>query len=253
MHDARVLVEESIMRIPIYVLAIAAIFACGEKQYVYTPQTANTTSAGMPAARTPIPQERPQGAVEITSYGVTDFQPGDTRVPALHVRMVVTNDGDDTPWRLDTRQQLVEIPGEGRSGPMFVNTDVQTPPLVTIARTERRVLDLYYPLPATIDEAEELPRFEMLWQVDTAARTVASRTSFDRVAPEPPTQVVYGTAWPYWAGYGPHWWYDPFYPRTVFIHTRPIVIHDHRRPVVGRFDGRFRPGGATVVRRGPRR
>jgi hypothetical protein len=162
--------------------------------------------------------------------------------------MIVTNDGDDTPWRIDTSQQVIEIPGEGRSAPMYVNTDVQTSPHITIARRERRILDLYYPLPSTINKDSELPHFEMLWQVETGARTVSSRTPFDRVRPEPDT-YSYGTTWPLWAGYGPHWWYDPFYSRrVVFVHSRPVVLRS-RGPVVGRFDGRFRPRGAQVVRR----
>lgn len=240
------------MRTPIHLLAATAIFACGGPSYVYTPQTANAVTSGLPAARTPIPQEQPQGAVEVTSYGTTQLQQADARVPALHVRMVVTNDGDSTPWTLDTRQQTVEIPGEGRATPMFANADVQTLPNLTIARGERRVIDLYFPLPATIQDDAHLPRFEMLWQVTTPARTVASRTSFDRIEREP-VEVAYGTSWPLWAGYGPYWWYDPFYPRVVFIHTRPIVIRDHRaHVVVGRFGGHFRPGRAHVARGGRR-
>ena len=36
--------------------------------------------------------------------------------------MVVTNDGDDVPWQIDTREQLAEIAGEGRSRALYVNT-----------------------------------------------------------------------------------------------------------------------------------
>lgn len=168
------------MKTPIYVLTAVGILACGGPSYVYTPESPNEVAAGLPASRTPIPQERPQGAVEVTSYGITKLQQGDARIPALHVRMVVTNDGDDTPWRLDTRQQLVDIPGEGHTPPMYVNGDVSTMPTVAIPRRERRVLDLYYPLPATVRDDAHLPRFELLWQVQTQARTVASRAAFDR-------------------------------------------------------------------------
>jgi hypothetical protein len=95
--------QERIMKTPIYAVVLVGIFACGDRDYVYTPETPNAVEAGLPAARTPIPQERPQGAVEVTSYGTTQLEQAGTRVPALHVRMVVTNDGDDTPWQLDTR------------------------------------------------------------------------------------------------------------------------------------------------------
>ena len=228
---------------------IAGVLGCaGTSDYVYRPDSADATEAGLPAARTPIPQERPQGAIEVTSYGITDLQRGGARIPALQVRAVVTNDGDDTPWTLDTTQQLVAIPGEGQSRAMFVNSDVNTVPNVTIARHERRVIDFYFPLPDTIGSESQLPKFELLWQVNTPERVVASRTSFDRFDKAP--DVAYTTVpvgWPLWAGYGPYWWYDPFYPRAVFIHSRPIVIHGRDRVTVGRFDGRFRPSTRAQV------
>jgi hypothetical protein len=227
---------------------IASTLSCaGTSDYVYTPDTANVTAAGLPAARTPIPQEKPQGAIEVASYGVTELRRDDMTLPALHVRVIITNDGDNQPWTLDTTQQLVEIPGEGRSRAIYVNSDVRTLPNVTIARQERRVLDMYFPLPDTMREESRLPRFSLLWQVNTAARTVASRTSFDRVTPEPEVRYAVAPAgWPLWAGYGPYWWYDPFYPRVVFVHHHPRVIRPGR-VVVGRFDGRFRPSGSRPI------
>jgi hypothetical protein len=238
---------------------IAGMVACaGNSQYVYTPDAANATEAGLPAARTAIPPEQPQGAIEVTSYGVTSLQQSGQRdgskIPALHVRAVVTNDGDDTPWTLDTSQQMVAIPGEGQSRAMFVNSDIGTLPNVTIAKHERRVLDFYFPLPDTAANASRLPRFDLLWQVTTPARTVASRTSFDRVDSQPNVAYeVAPTAWPLWAGYGPYWWYDPFYPRAVFLHSRPYVVRGTGRITVGGFGGRFRAGGGGHVATGRRR
>lgn len=239
-------------------LVIAGMLGCAaNSDYVYQPDTANATAAGLPAARTPIPQEAPQGAVEVTSYGVTRLQRDGMSIPALHVRSIVTNDGDDQPWTIDTTQQLVEIPGEGRSRPIFVNADVGTLPNVTIARHDRRVIDLYYALPDTIHAASQLPRFDLLWQVTTPARTVASRTSFDRVDREPggADSVAYSdvTPWPLWAGYGPYWWYDPFYPSVVFVHAHPYHFQGNGRVMVGGFGGRFHAGGGAHVAGGTHR
>ena len=236
-------------------VVIAGMMGCaGTTDYVYTPDTANATAAGLPAARTAIPQEQPQGAIEVVSYGVTELRRDDMTIPALHVRAIVTNDGDDTPWTLDTTQQLVQIPGEGQSRAMYVNADIGTLPNVTIAKHDRRVLDFYFPLPETMRDASALPRFELLWQVNTSARTVASRTAFDRVDKVPSVAYQTGpTAWPLWAGYGPYWWYDPFYPRAVFIHTHPYVIHGSGHVAVGRFGGHFRAGGRTHVAGGRHR
>lgn len=223
-------------------LVVATALGCaGNSQYVYQPDTANATAGGLPAARTPIPQERPEGAIEIVSYGVADLRRDGQSVPALHVRAIVTNDGDATPWTLDTTQQLVEIPGEGRSQPIFVNSDVGTLPSVTIAQRERRVLDLYYALPDTMRQASDLPRFDLLWQVNTGTREVASRTAFERVDREPEVAetTATATAWPLWAGWGPYWWYDPFYPRVVFLHAHPYRFHGTGRVQVGHFGGRF--------------
>jgi len=229
---------------------IAGTLGCAaNSDYVYQPDTVNASAGGLPATRTPIPQEAPQGSIEVVSYGVTDLRRDSTTIPALHVRAIVTNDGDNTPWTMDTSQQLVEIPGEGRSQPIFVNADVGSLPRVTIARHERRVLDMYYELPDTMRKASQLPRFDLLWQVTTPARVVASRTSFDRVDREP--DVAYETtgAWPLWAGWGPYWWYDPFYPRVVFLHSHPIHFHGNGHVAVGRFGGHFRAGGRPITGR----
>jgi hypothetical protein len=237
------------------VLVIAGMLGCAaNSDYVYQPDTANATAAGLPAARTPIPQEAPQGAIEVTSYGVTQLQRDGTKIPALHVRAIVTNDGDAQPWTLDTTQQLVEIPGEGRSRPIFVNADIGTLPNVSIALHERRVIDLYYALPDTVRSARELPRFDLLWQVNTPARAVASRTSFDRVDRAPEVASAYEAApWPVWAGFGPYWWYDPFYPSVVFVHARPYHLRGNGRVVVGGFGGRFHAGVGAHVAHGSHR
>jgi hypothetical protein len=239
----------------VLIAGMAGFAGCAtNSQYAYEPDAANATAAGLPAARTPIPQEQPQGAIEVASYGVTELKRDNMNIPALHVRAIVTNDGDDTPWTVDTTQQMVSIPGEGSSRAMWVNSDAGTLPNVTIGKGERRVLDFYFPLPDNLRDAAHVPEFDLRWQVHTAVRLVASRTAFDRVDKAPPTDVAYVDAgWPLWAGYGPYWWYDPLYPSWRFRHVRPIVIYGahagHGHVIVGRFGGHFRAGapGHVVV------
>ena len=224
------------MRVMIgFAVAATAIAACAESQhYVYTPETANAALANTPASRTPIPQEAPQGAVEVATYGIAHLRQDDASVPALHVRMIVSNDGDAAPWQVDTRDQYVSIAGEGRSRAIYVNSDVQTLPIVQIAQHERHVFDLYFPLPATVRGASQLPRFDVQWQVATDSRVVASSTAFDRMAEEPASGYAYvEPGWPYW-GYGPYGWYDPLYPQVVFVHSRPFRGHGHGPVVAGR-------------------
>jgi hypothetical protein len=222
-------------------IMLSAIGACAETPSdVYRPEVASSVvAASLPSSRAPVPPERPQGTIEVASSGITQLHLANGDVSALQVRLVVTNDGDSAAWQLDTREQYVEIPGEGRSRAMYVRSDVQTLPVAAIARRERHVFDLYFALPP--DETR-LTRFDVEWQVTTPRRIVASRTAFDRVSETP--QVTYGgyPEWPYWVGYGPYWWYDSSYPAVVFAHAHPVVARDHRPPVmVGRFHGHFAP------------
>jgi len=234
------------MRLPIILLCVAA--GCGGEQYVYTPEVTNAQQSGLPASQIQIPPERPEGTVQITSSGVTTATPDSgTKVDVIHVRMAVANNGDPTPWTLDTSQQFLEIPGEGRSAPLFVNADTQTMPQVTIAKGERHVIDLFYPLPANAASEKKLPQFDLMWTVNTGERPVASRTSFERQEIEP--QVAYGYdygyGYPYYAGFGPYWWYDPFYGNTAFVHSHPYhfrggnVGHVHVSGYHGHYNSGF--------------
>lgn len=213
------------MRALIALFSLSAVVGCAETHYIYTPQTANEVSGNLPATRTEIPQERPEGAVEVKTYGVTHLSQLGAQVPVLHVRMIVTNDGDDSPWQVDTRQQYVEIPGEGRSRAIYASSDAQALPVVEVPRSARHVFDLFFPLPAAMADAAHLPRFEVLWQVSTPARMVASRTAFDRMRQDP-DRYMYDPYWAY-AGFGPYGWYDPFYPSIAFVHAPPVRFHHH--------------------------
>jgi hypothetical protein len=228
-------------------LGVAGLLACSEtSSYVYQPSAPNDNLHGLPAERIGIPQEAPQGTVEVASYGVTNLRTNDGEIPVAHVRMVVSNESDATPWTIDSRKQMLEIAGEGRSRAIYVNSDRDSLPVLSITQRERRVLDFYFPLPSTVRSDAGLRRFDMLWEVDTGSRAVASRTSFDRVAEQP----QYAYAEPYsvfWPGYGPYWWYDPFFPNFVFVHSRHFAVR-HPGPVtVGHFGGRFHPSGHVVA------
>jgi hypothetical protein len=228
-------------------LGVVGLLACSEtSSYVYQPSAMNDNLHGLPAERIGIPQEAPQGTVEVASYGVTNLRTNDGEIPVAHVRMIVSNESDATPWTIDSRKQMLEIAGEGRSRAIYVNSDRDSLPVLSIAQRERRVLDFYFPLPSTVHSDAGLRRFDVLWDVDTGSRAVASRTSFDRVA----EQSQYAYAEPYsafWPGYGPYWWYDPFFPTVVFVHSRHFAVR-HPGPVtVGHFGGRFHPSGHMVA------
>lgn len=211
--------------------AAVALTGCAvATEYAYVPQQASVVMDGFDAVRYPVPPEEPTGSVTIASFGFTELATGaQGSVAALHVRMVVDNEGDETPWTVDTGDQLVEIAGEGQSRPLLVNTDIQALPIVSIGRRQKRVFDLYFPLPTTVTGESQLPAFDVLWQVRTPARAVADRTSFRRFVvdtPSPPPEPVLLYGW------GPYWWLNPAFPSPVFVHPRVIVVQPPLHRVV---------------------
>jgi hypothetical protein len=211
-------------------IAVLLLGACAIEQYVFRPtEQVTAREMGMPASRYLVPPESPRGKVVVTSFGLRDLQASDTGESTrfLHVRMVVTNDNAAAPWSVDTRQQLLELPGEGRSRPAYVNVDQGALPQVQIAPTEKRTIDLYYPLPEDLKSARQIDQFDVLWNVQTERRLVAQRTPFERERVEP--DEFYYSPEPY-AWWGPIWWYDPFYPSATFAH--PVVITHPRVRIV---------------------
>lgn len=198
---------------------IAAALLCGcAPAYIYAPQeNATARVAGQPAARYAIPPSAPHGAVEVASFGVSDVGPDDASYRALHVRMVVENNSATT-WTLDTREQVAVIAGEGESRPALANGDGNDLPLVSIAPGQKRIVDLFYPLPAGMQSARRIPEFDLKWKVNTDAGLVAERTSFERLRVDP--EYAYYEPYPTWTV---NWWYDPYYPAVAFVH-RPVVV-----------------------------
>jgi hypothetical protein len=230
-----------------WLFAATFAFSCGAAiDQVYAPDRASAWLDGYPAVVRPLPPERPQGELRLASFGVTELAPADQpAVVVLHVRFVVTNEGDATAWTLDTREQLIELAGEGRSAALFVNTDRDQLPVVAIGPRERRTLDFYFPLPAQVRSDDALPGFEILWRIGTADRAVADRTAFRRVEtePRPATEVILVTGW------GPYWWHDPLLHPIRFIHPPVIVV----RPPVTRVHIRRPPSRHRWVVRDHRR
>src|SRR5262249_13526271 len=122
--------------------------------------------------------------------------------------------------------------------------------------------DLYYALPQTLQAATQVvPASELLWHVQTSDQTIAQRTSIGEQKPpsgpqvaganppanegyaaeqplSPPTYDEYaGYPYPYsydagyygWGlgvGWGPVWWFNPFFPSVAFAHP---VFFNHQR------------------------
>ena len=178
------------------ILASTLLGACAETSYLYRPsQQATAQVSGLPAARYSIPPERPQGEVLVVSTGVTEIKPDNVPARALFARVIVSNNADESTWRLDTRKQAAVI-GGNRIAPTYVNTFGESLPVVQIAKGEKRTIDFYFPLPVGTETNGDLPQFDLSWNVDTGTRPIAERTSFDRFRVEP----VYSGG-PYYSGY----------------------------------------------------
>jgi hypothetical protein len=202
---------------------------CAENRYIYRPaQQATATVGALPAARYGVPAERPAGEVLIASSGLTELPGAEARTPALFVRMVVTNNSDDATWTMDTAQQQAVIGGQKQS-PAYVNTYGQKQPALEIPKGEKRLVDLYYRLPAKTDPDDAMPEFDFAWSVQTGTRLVAERTSFDRMRVEP--MYAGGYYYPYGPYWGPYWWHDPFW--------RPYPYYGGVYIGVGRYYGGY--------------
>lgn len=206
--------------------AVVAATGCAPLPYYFTPTEQVTASTdGFPAARYPTPPESPRGTVYVTSFGVVQADVAGTGkpTPLLAVRMIVSHDSDPEPWTIDTREQLLQIAGAGKSRAAFVNSDVTGAPLIPVAMGQKRTIDLYYTLPPAIASGAKIPAFDFLWQVHTKERPVAQRTPFQKQVVEVATAWTY-PVFPMGPGWAPYWWYDPFYPEVTFY--PPVVLHN---------------------------
>jgi hypothetical protein len=122
---------------------------------------------------------------------------------------------------------------EGRSRAAFVNADVAKLPVVTIPPGERRAVDLFFPLPESLEEPEDLPAFDVIWRVRADRRTVARRTPFERLASIP--EAAHDLA--FRLGHAPYRWCDPLLPHHTFVHPTVVLrppVPPPRRVFVGR-------------------
>lgn len=208
------------------------VAACAET-YVYRPtENVSATVEGRAAARYDVPPEQPRGEVRVASFGVATFENGDGEVRVLHVRMVVENNSG-APWTVDTRQQIASIPGAGDSRPAWASTSgAGRLPVIQVPAGGKRTLDLFYPLPEDMQKESRIPEFDFVWRVQTDTRLIAERTPFDRLRVEPLyASGYYGWGGFYGPGWGPSWWYDPYWPSWSF-YRRPIIIGPSPEPVI---------------------
>ena len=233
--------------------------------------------AGAPAAHAAVAANFaiPGGDVELTSFGPVDLSPqngGAGPLEALHLRMTVRNDSY-RPWTVDTREQRVDLEGYGTSVPAFATTDSGNAPGVMVAPGATRVVDLFFPLPADLQNPETLPMFDVDWTLHTERGVLAEQAPFGQIAI---ANEDYAPG--YYVG-GPAYWYNPDWDDHAFVgHVvvprvyfgRPFAVHRHaqfqrfaprgemrREPVRGeerRYEPqRVQPRGVEPQRTAPQR
>lgn len=195
----------------VLVLSGALFGGCAEGPYVYRPAQTATSVNGLPAARQPVPRDKPSGDIAIATSGVTEIRVSEQPTRAIFVRVIVSNRTDEAAWAFDTRKQSAIIAGQPTMA-AYVNAYQGyegATSIVRVPRAQSRTVDFYFPLPAGVEADDNLPPFELSWNIQTAREMVADRTPFNRVPIEP----VYASSAPYSYGYyGPYGWYDPFWP-----------------------------------------
>jgi hypothetical protein len=215
-------------------LSLLGMAACASQQrFYYQPEEqASARIAGRPAARYTIPPEQPRGDVRVATFGVTEIELGRGEpIPALHVRLIASNDAGERTWTLDTRDIRVQLAGRPPRGAAFVNADVVGLPVLEIPPGQSRTVDVYMPLPDDLEGAGDIPQFDVLWSVRTDERRVVERTPFERIRIEPDVRatVAFGV------GVAPYGWHDPQlypylrpYPRAIVIRrVSPPSVHPH--------------------------
>jgi hypothetical protein len=189
------------------VLVLLVTAGCASGRYIYEPEeNATARVSGKPAAYYPVPPRAPRGDVRVATLGIATLQSPSGQGPSvhvMHVRMIVDDNADTVAWQVDTREQLGGIGGYGQRRPVFVSVKPGRPPIVTIAPGASATIDLFYPLPVEMQEASEIPRFELLWKLGTSGGPVAERTTFERVRiePAPPPETYAYDEW-----WGPGWY-----------------------------------------------
>ena len=155
-------------------------------EYAYLPVDA--AGGGGPAARYPVPPEAPRGEVYVTSFGFMQMDVAEGQsAEMMHARLVAVNNSP-IPWTVDGRaQQLVVGPAQPPLTPAYINmnTDAGVGPVYAVRPGQHEVFDLYYAVPAPLNQPQQLGGFALDWRVDVAGRAVAARTPFQRFEGSP--------------------------------------------------------------------
>lgn len=215
------------MRNAVCVLLLLSAASCSTAPYEYrasVPAGAdlieNETPPGATyAVRTNDSPDAPQGSLRVATLGAIDLESRDPRneknfpdIRVLHMQLVLDNSSGTSLWRLNTRDLKVSLPEEGESIPAYVNADADPIklPNIEIPAGQRKVVDLYYPLPDDMEDAGDIPRFAFSWKLRVGNQEINETTPFERFEIQP-----YIARYPVGS-----WWNDPYYSLWSWDRTR---------------------------------
>lgn len=159
------------------VALVLGVAACSSTRapVVFEPSTTSAELEGRPAASIRLPA----GELQASCLGFGDVTPPDAQLlRALFVRVVATNRGDET-WTIEEAEQVVErVRGRVTLAEHASTPTGERPPAITVAPGRTASFDLMFPLLPR--DADELPRFELIWTVRVGERVVSGRVPFMR-------------------------------------------------------------------------
>lgn len=250
-HRSRSLIR-ALVSVALFGALGLGIAGCGTAgHYIYEPaERASARVAGERAAYYPVPETSPHGDVRVASFGIAKVgaragEDATSEIEALHARVVIANNQDDEPWVFDTRAQYAVV-GAGRyESPVFVRTAAPDAPVVHVPRGTSTTVDLYFPLPREQTDEDEVPAFDLYWQLGTAQGPIAARTPFERLLVVPrhvATPMTAGVGMGMGMGFGaggvpgPYGYgftgvpYDPFWGSPSFPEG-PVFVVPAGRPL----------------------
>ena len=166
------------------------------------PVAAASQVNGYPAVRYGLGSSGQElGEMLLTSFGITEIDVDGRRAPALHLRVVARNVASRGQFWVDTRTFRLDLPSGERDLPAIASAARPELPMVGVPAREQRAIDLFYPLPVAVEDAEDVPAFVVRWELRTWRGATQFATRFERRRAEPPR-----ARWVAWGGY---WWFDP--------------------------------------------
>ena len=179
-----------------------------------------TTSATVPM-RSEVeltPLSPIQAMVRFTTGGVVDMRSDKdptVRVRAVHVRMTLHNETSQT-WVLDVREQRIVIAGRESAAAFSSATAGNEPPLLTVPVRTSRIVDLFYTLPPDLQQATEIPPYDVISWIDAGEHVVVERVPYAKLEA---TTLDVGA--PHAGGFAsaPTYHYDLFHERAAFAGT----------------------------------